>query len=109
MKKIQTIVLLMFLTLAVNFANAQSNNQAALIGKAKGAAHTCLSNAHEAGFEFKGQVETAGICYVSGFITKVTFYKVPKCHQEPCPRPIAVPVAEVTFGCNGEVINVSCL
>lgn len=109
MKKIKIIALLMFLTLAINFANAQSNNQASLIGKAKGAAHTCLSNAQEAGFEFKGQVETAGICFVSGFITKVTFYKVPKCHQEPCPKPAAIAVAEVTFGCDGEVVNVNCL
>jgi hypothetical protein len=95
-------------TLSANTANAQPSNDAALIGRATGAAHECINAAREPGFEITGQVETTSICIVSGFITTVKFYKTPVCHHEPCPRPIPVLVAEVTFGCDGEVINVTC-
>jgi len=94
-------------TLSVNTANAQAND-ASLIGRATGAAHACINAAREPGFEITGQVETTSICFVSGFITTVKFYKTPVCHQEPCPRPIPELVAEVTFGCDGEVVNVTC-
>jgi len=94
-------------TLSASTANAQSND-AALIGKATGAAHECINAAREPGFEITGQAETISICFVSGFINTVKFYKTPVCHHEPCPRPIPVLVAEVTFGCDGEVVNVTC-
>lgn len=103
-----SVITIMF-TLTANNTKAQSTNDNALIGRAQGAAHECINEARQPGYEISGQIETIGICFNGGFITKVTFYKTPVCHQEPCPRPIAEPVAEVTFGCEGEIINVQCL
>jgi len=108
MKKLLTVAFLFCMLLTTKVTNAQSQNEDALIGRARGAAHECLQAAREPGYEFVGQSETTSICFASGFLTTVTFYKVPVCHDEPCPRPVAVPVAEVNFGCDGQLLSVTC-
>jgi hypothetical protein len=109
MKKLLMIAFVLCLSLTTKMASAQATTEDALIGRARGAAHECLNAVREPGFEFIGQSETTSICFAGGFLTTVTFYKVAVCHHEPCPRPIAVPVAEVHFGCDGQILSVTCL
>lgn len=110
------IVAAFLLTLTVNTAHAQNNNNDnALIGQARSAPGIaqCLADANnDPLYEIVAQVETNGICFVSGFIKTVTFYKTPVCHgnpQNPCPKPATEPVATVTFGCGGEILSAECL
>jgi hypothetical protein len=87
------------------------NNPNGLVGRAHGAPGIaqCIADANnDPLYEIVAQVETVSSCFAGGFITRVTFYKTPVCHQEPCPRPATVPVAEVTFGCEGEIIGSQC-
>lgn len=100
------------LLVAVSFgANAQSNNDNALIGKARGAAHECLEGYNGSNLEIGAYVETVGICFVSGDLKRVRFYAGPKCNNpnEPCPRFMSIIIATVDFGCDGEIVNVSCM
>jgi hypothetical protein len=96
---------------SINTVSAQSDNENSLIGRAHGAAAQCLSDAHMPGYEINAQIETNAICFAGGFLQTVTFYQSPACHgnpSDPCPRPATRIVAEVTFGCEGEVISVTC-
>ncbi|MFT5780512.1 MAG: hypothetical protein ACI837_003474 [Crocinitomicaceae bacterium] len=48
------------------------------------------------------------ICFVDGFITEVSFWRVPVCPGNQICIQTVVPVGTVTLGCNGEVISVDC-
>ena len=110
-KFLLTAVAAMFFFVNANAQGQGNQNDNALIGRAHGApgiAHCIAQANNDPLFEVIGQVETNAICFAGGFIKTVTFYRVPVCHQEPCPRPAAQPVAEVTFGCEGEIIGAQC-
>lgn len=107
MKKV-LVVLSFICALGISAASAQSNNNNDLVGKARGVAHECISDAQAQGLEVDANAETVGICFVDGFITRVTFYASFRCHQEPCPKVMTRIVATVDFGCDGEVISNSC-
>jgi len=99
-----------FISLTSFTANTNStenfNNQ--LINKARNAAKSCIQNAREPHFEIVPSVNVVSACFADGFITEVTFYKVRKCTQTPCPRPAAELVAVVTLGCSNEVMSTVC-
>ena len=106
-KTLFVAVAAMFISIS---AMAQSDNS--LIGRATGAVAPCLAEVRAQGFDIDAQVETTGICFAGGFITTVTFYRTIHCvdnPQRPCPKPAVVPVATVTFGCEGEIISAECL
>jgi len=106
----KTIVAVVFTLLSFTTANAQATKDAALLGKAHGEAHECLQpyNSNPI-YEVSSSIETLGICFVQGFIKRVTFYAGPACHgQGPCPTFPTVIIATVDFGCEGEVTNVTC-
>jgi len=103
------ILLLLAIVVSLGTANAQSNNNDKnLIGKARGAAHECLTPFLSQGIAIDANVETTGICFVSGSLHKVTFYTTVRCNTEPCPRPYSVLVATVYFDCDDNVTSVEC-
>ena len=91
-----------------NALSAQSNNDNNLIGKARGAAANCLNNYYSQGIAIAANVQTTGICFVSGSLHKVDFYTTVKCHQEPCPKPASYLIATVYFDCDNNVTSVDC-
>jgi hypothetical protein len=101
-----TALTLMFIGSNVNAQNG--NNDQNLIGKARGAAHDCLTPYRSQGIDIAAGVETTGICFVSGSLHKVVFYTTVRCHSEPCPRPASVLVATVYFDCDNNVTSVEC-
>lgn len=104
MKKVLLSLVAGFLLSFVSFSQTADN---ALIGKAKGVAHECLQNA-PSGWEIAGSTETIGICFVSGFITRVTLSAEFRCHSEICPKVAARLLATVDFDCEGNVISYTC-
>jgi hypothetical protein len=109
MKKPAMIVAAIFAGMAFsNSVNAQSYDQN-LIGKARGAAHECLTPYVSNGTAIAAGVETTGICFVSGELHKVTFYTTVRCHTEPCrPKPASILIATVYFDCDDNVMSVDC-
>jgi hypothetical protein len=105
MKKfIQAFVVVLCLGITTTL-NAQ--NDQALIGKARGAAHECLAQ-FEGNYEINAFVDVTGICFVSGNTYRVTFSAGPKCPPNHiCPLFIIL-VATVEFDCDGNVTYVSC-
>lgn len=104
MKKVILSIVTIFLLSFVSFSQSNDNS---LIGKAKGAAHECLQNA-PSGWQISGSTETIGICFVEGFITRVTLYAEFRCHSENCPKVAARLLATVDFDCEGNVISSTC-
>lgn len=86
------------------------NNDNALIHKAIVAARAngCLP-CDISNLEIGGNVETISICFVSGFIKRVTLYSSPRCTHPPCPKFPSRLVATVEFGCDGQVTSVVCI
>jgi hypothetical protein len=108
LKKASVLFIALFAFMVnINSVNAQSSDQS-LIGKARGAAHECLTPYLSNGTAVDASVETYSICFVSGELQKVSFYTTVRCHTEPCPRPASVLIATVYFGCDGEVTFVEC-
>lgn len=106
------VTLVAVLTVSVGSLMAQSDN--GFIGKARGAAHDCV-NAYKSsdGWIVEANVYTVSSCFAGGFITEVTFTARPE--PRPCPEgafchPPALPIiiAQVRFGCEGELISNSC-
>lgn len=104
---LKPIAVMAFLVFGAN-VNAQSNNDNALIGKARGAAADCVNNYTAQGYDIAASVETTGICFVSGSLHKVTLYAKVKCNSEICPQVMAALVAIVYFDCNNNVSSVEC-
>ena len=109
MKKsiLKSTAVLAFLFLGANLS-AQSGNDNNLIGKARGAAADCLNEYHSQGIAIAANVQTTGICFVSGSLHKVDFYTTINCHKQPCPKPFSVLVATVYFDCDNNVTSVEC-
>jgi hypothetical protein len=87
------------------------NDDAQLIGRARGAANPCIGQAHNSFSSIEAQVEDIGICFVSGNLKRVSFYRVTRCNeqqQDPCPRPFVELVATVDFDCEENIIAVQC-
>jgi hypothetical protein len=103
--KATTVLAFLFLGTSLN---AQNSNDNGLIGKARGAASDCISNYVSQGFEIAANVETTGICFVSGSLHKVTFYSKVKCHSEICPMVMSAIIATVYFDCDNNVSSVEC-
>lgn len=100
-----------FFTLSGFTAPPNGNEEAQLIGRARGAAANCIAPHHAGGYEIDGQVETVGICFVSGELKRVSFYRTVRCNEQqnnPCPRPFVLLIATVDFGCDNEVVSVQC-
>lgn len=55
-----------------------------------------------------GAVETVGICFAGGFLTRVLLYRQVNCQQIDCNAIRFAPVGYVTFDCEGNVLGVSC-
>jgi hypothetical protein len=87
-------------------SNANANgNENYYIGRAIGAFNGgCAGHTGP----LNGSVSTIGICFVEGFITRVTLYPQVNCQQVDCELIRLAPVGYVDFGCDGEVIGVSC-
>jgi len=107
MKKLMLfVVLVMGLSFVSVAQNNNGNNQ--VIRTAKQAVSQCIQDAKEPGFEITAQARVVSSCFVSGFITEVTFYKSVKSHgNNPTIQSIEM-VATVTIGCDGEVMNTNC-
>jgi len=86
-------------------------NDAAFIGKAMANADVreCVAAAREPGFEIASGVETVSVCFVSGEIRRVVFYKQIRCEgTQVCPKVMATLVATVDLGCGGEAADAQC-
>ncbi len=107
MKNTMKIVALFFALAFTTAASAQGkHNDNALIGKARGAAHECLTEGLN-NSELNASIETLGICFVSGQIKRVTLYGMPKCTSDFCIMMVRI-VATVDFDCDGNIIAVNC-
>ncbi len=100
---------------SVRFGNGSTANDQQLIGRAHADPDVgkCLGKSRAPGFKIYGQAEVAGICFFEGFLTRVIFYNVSghPCRDtamNPCPKPIAYPVAAVELGCSDKVTSVAC-
>ncbi|MFL5765072.1 MAG: hypothetical protein ACJ77K_14105 [Bacteroidia bacterium] len=88
---------------------AQPTNPKALEGRARGAAEECLQPYRGSLYEISASTDVTGICFVEGFTYRVSFYAGPNCNGPgPCPAFPTVLVATVDFGCEGEILNVTC-
>jgi|GEM_PF-6879942 len=108
MKKITAVLSVLCMLLFLTTAKAQSNDNS-LEGRARGAAHECLQPYHNGTYEITSSTDPVSICFVQGFIYRVSFYAGPKCNgQGPCPAFPTRLVATVDFGCEGEILAVTC-
>jgi hypothetical protein len=113
-KHILSACLFVLLLMGAVSANAQGNgnsnanpngNENYYIGRAIGAFNGgCAGHTGP----LNGQVETIGICFVSGFITRVILTPQINCHQVDCDLIRIAPVGYVDFDCEGNVMSVSC-
>lgn len=103
---IGTTLTLLFCGTSLSAQNGGNDNQ--LIAKARHSAKDCINDNTPAGMIVVANVETTGICFVSGSLHKVTFYTTVKCHNEPCPKPASMLVATVYFDCDNNVSTVEC-
>lgn len=109
------ICTLLFSAVIVTFtANAQSTNDNALIGKANGAAATCLSQYRN--YSLITDISTIGACTKEGLLKRVTFSYL-LIATRPCDPETGIcypidyayeVVAYVDFDCYGNVIYSSC-
>jgi hypothetical protein len=107
MKKINAVLSVLCMLLFLTTARAQSTNENSLEGRARGAAHECLQQ-YNGNYDITATTDVTGICFVQGFTYRVTFTARPKCSGPgACPF-FAVLVASVDFGCEGELIGVTC-
>jgi hypothetical protein len=91
------------------FASAEAQSTSSLEGRARGAAHDCLDAYRGGTYEITTSTDVTGICFVEGFTYRVSIYAGPKCNGKgPCPTFPTVLVATVDFGCEGEILNVTC-
>jgi hypothetical protein len=107
--RLSALVILLVATSSFSFAQygGGNGNNSPLVGRAIGE-----FNSHGCGGPSVGPVngveETLGICFVSGFITRVLIYPQINCQQVDCNAIRIAPIGYVDFGCGGEVIGVSC-
>ena len=107
----RTIAVVLFTLLSFSMANSSPDSDNALIGRARGVLSDCLQQYYSNPiYEVGAAVETTGICFVQGFLHRVTFYAGPKCTGNgPCPAFATRLVGTVDFGCEGEVIGSECV
>jgi hypothetical protein len=107
MKNLLKFTAALLFAFSVVTVNAQSNDNS-LIGKARGAAHECLTpylNSHDV----DAFADVTGICIAGGFLHRVTFTAGPKCPpNQVCPLFPTVIIATVDFDCEGNIIAVNC-
>ena len=105
---------MMVLMASATLSNAQNNGNGNgnangsgdhLIGRATGAFNSGCSNYNG---PMNSSVSTVGICFVSGFITRVTFYPQVNCQQVDCNLIRFGALGNVDFDCEGNVIGVTC-
>jgi len=102
-------VVMLFTVISFSTVKAQSTNDEALIGKARGAAHECLQPYLGSFYSIGSSVEVSGICFVEGFLYRVTFYAGPNCSgPNPCPSFVTRIIATVDLDCGGNVFGVNC-
>ncbi|MCW3071542.1 MAG: hypothetical protein JWO44_1432 [Bacteroidetes bacterium] len=113
MKKINVVLsvlcMLLFLTNVKAQTSSSQSNSHSLEGRARHAAHDCLQPYHGGIYEITASTTTTGICFVQGFTHRVSFYAGPKCNGTgPCPTFPTRLIATVDFGCEDEIIAVTC-
>ena len=92
-------------------ATAVRAGDESFIGKAMTDAtvRECVAAAREPGFEIASGVDTVSVCFVTGEIRRVVFYKQMRCEgTQVCPKVMATLVATVDIGCGGEVSDAQC-
>ncbi len=102
----------MVLLVSATMANAQNNGNGNangsgdhLIGRATGAFNSGCTSYNG---PMNAQVSTVGICFVSGFITRVSFYPQVNCQQVDCNLIRFGAIGYVDFDCEGNVTVVHC-
>lgn len=74
--------------------------------------HACVQTAKLAhpGLDTVLQSQTISTCLVSGSLDRVTIYQIGRCppQDEILCKPIAVLVATVDLGCEGEIVEATC-
>lgn len=111
MKKIiRSAALVALMTVSAGMAYSQGSDQQ-LIGQARGAAAHCLQDYRgNTIIEISESIEVTGICFVEGFLRRVTFYAGPNCiPNQPCAKFVTRPVVYVDFDCDNNIIGVTCL
>ena len=99
--------------LALSFATIThaGDNNSNLMGQAlsSNTIQACVAAAREPGYVIQSSTTTVSVCFVSGEIKRVDFYREIRCiPNQPCPdAPIRL-VASAEFGCNGELISAVC-
>ncbi len=109
MKRFFAVALLLVAFGSLSFAqngNGNGNNNQ-LIGRAIGAFNGGCAGPSIGPLD--GSVETVGICFAGGFITRVLLYRHVNCQQVDCLAIRFAPIGYVDFDCDNNVINVSCL
>lgn len=102
-KAIKLLTAMAFVCIAFA-ASAQSNNDNALAGKARGAAHECIQNANLSNlYRIDVSVELSGICFVEGFTHRA--YVSASIPGSEAPTLL---IATVDFDCGGNVFGVTC-
>ncbi len=108
-KLLYRLAAMMVIVLALSlhaFAQNGNGGDNQLIGRAKGAFNGgCAGPAIG---PLDGVVETVGICFNGGFITRVLLFRHVNCQQVDCNAIRFAPVGYVDFDCENNVLNVSC-
>jgi hypothetical protein len=105
-KALFVAVVAMFSTMS---ASAQSDNS--LFGRANAEVGACLAQTRAEGFSVIALLETTGACPDGSSIQTVSFFRTVNCQDtptRPCPDPLLIQLATVTFGCNGEITSSQC-
>jgi hypothetical protein len=76
--------------------------------RARSAARGCLKPFHSGEYKISSEVREMGICLVKGFLNRVYLYATPVCKPSPCSNLTAELIATVDFGCDNEVLGVTC-
>lgn len=117
MQNLKRVVAVMFVFSATFFtafnAKAQQSNDKLLFAAAHSvpSVNQCVAEARKGGWNIRYQTETTGICFVDGFLSTVSIYKIGRCHSpEMCSRVrlAAFLVAEVNLDCENNVIGYTC-
>ena len=117
MQNLKTVVAVLILFSATFFTafnvKAQQSTEQAQFAAAHSipSVNQCVAEARKGGWDIKYQTQTTGICFVEGFLSKVSIYKTGKCHPaEMCARVrlAAFLVAEVELDCDNNVMGYTC-
>lgn len=107
MKKIKLLFAAFTLVMLFTGASfAQNTNENSYKGKAQGLLHSCIQEAHQAGYIVNSYVTYDNSSCLNA--VTVHFYGTPNCPPNSiCPQ-VIYPIGSVTFDCNGEAVVINC-